>query len=156
MLFFILLYFLKIKEGYTDSFTGKTVDSINKTKENVIKTIDIIKDLSGKNVNSKISINLQEALGSGTIQDGLETDKYKKLNPNTLSTIENQRTNINSIQYNINQINDKMKDMIETTSVSIIPLNDTKPVKTSLSVALDNLLDDLNTISKNLKQIPDK
>lgn len=155
MTFFILLYFLNTKEGYTDSYINKSIENIEKTKGNVNKTIDNIKILIGKNKDNSYTIDIMGVLDP--IYNGITS--YKKLktpmNQNILNEIEKQKGYLNTIQNNIGQINLNIKDAIESINVSTTGLNDSIPMTIPLLDALNNLLNDLNTVNNNLKQIPD-
>jgi hypothetical protein len=61
--FFVLLFFVKNKEGYTDSYINSGIESLKKTNENISKTVITIKNFTGTNVGStEVKIDVLDAL----------------------------------------------------------------------------------------------
>jgi hypothetical protein len=152
MTFFILLYVLNIREGYTDSYINSTVDSIKTVKGNIEKNLINIKDLIGTNTGNSNTIDLMNSIGE--IQSGIST--YKDLNSVSLAAINKEYNNMLVIQNNIISIRKKLKGVLESVNVSIIPLNSTNQVTLSLVDAMNHIKEDLNAVSTNLNQIPDE
>jgi len=151
--FFVLLFFLKNQEGYTDSYINATIESLKKTNENITKTVTNIKDLTGLNTgNSAVNIDVLIALEQ--MQSGIES--YKSPNSITLKAIELEKDNINVIQNNVVEINKKLKEVLDPVYVSIVRLKETRPVMVPLLTALNYLSDDITTINNKLQTIPDK
>ena len=154
MTFFILLYVLNIKEGYTDSYVNSTLESIKLVKGNVEKTLNNIKDLTGTNTGTTTTIDLMSTIEE--IQSGLDSDSYKKINDVTRNSIINQKNNLLSIQNNILSIRKKLKDVLDSVNVSIVPLNSTNQQTIPLLDAIKSITNDLNDITNYLNKIPDK
>jgi len=153
MTFFILLYVLNTREGYTDTYLNNTLESIALVKGNVTKTINNIKDLTGTNTGTTSTIDLMSSLEQ--IQTGLGSESYKNLNAVSLTSINNQKTNLLAIQNNVVSIRNKLKDVLGSVNVSIIPLNTTTQRSVSLMEALNGITEDLNVVTENLNKIPD-
>jgi hypothetical protein len=64
--FFVLFFFLKNKEGYTDSYINGAIESLKKTSGNIEKTVLNIKDLTNTNNSgsSPLKIDVLEAIKS--------------------------------------------------------------------------------------------
>jgi hypothetical protein len=154
MTFFILLYILNIREGYTDSHINNTIESINATIGNVTKTLTNIKDLTGTNTGTTTTIDVMDALEK--IQSGLDSESYKNLDEVSLTSINLQKTYLLVVQNNIVNIRNKLKDVLGTINVSIIPMNSNRQQGVPLIDAIKGVSDDLNIISSNLNKIPDK
>jgi hypothetical protein len=154
MTFFILLYVLNIKEGYTDSYVNSTLESIKLVKGNVEKTLNNIKDLTGTNTGTTTTIDLMSTIEE--IQSGLDSDSYKKINDVTRNSIINQKNNLLSIQNNVLSIRKKLKDVLDSVNVSIVPLNSTNQQTIPLLDAIKSITNDLNDITDYLNKIPDK
>ena len=151
--FFVLLFFLKNQEGYTDSYINATIDSLKKTNENISKTVTNIKNLTSTNTGStEIKIDVLDALEQ--INECLKINT--SLGSDTSSKIELQKTNLNGIQENIININKKFKEVLDPLYVSIIRLNDDKPIMVPLLTALNFVSEDILTINNNLQTLPDK
>jgi hypothetical protein len=151
MTFFILLYVLNIREGYTDSYINSTIESITEVKGNIGKNLNNIKDLTGTNTGTSVTIDLMSSLEQ--IQTGITS--YKDMNAVTLTAINNEKNNLVAIQNNIVNIRKKLKEVLESVNVSIIPLNSRNQTTLSLVEAMNRITVDLNTVSANLNKIPD-
>ena len=151
MTFFILLYVLNIREGYTDSYINSTIESITVVKGNIGKNLINIKDLTGTNTGTSATIDLMSSLEQ--IQTGITS--YKDMNAVTLTAINNEKNNLVAIQNNIVNVRKKLKEVLESVNVSIIPLNSSNQTTLSLVEAMNRITVDLNTVSANLNKIPD-
>ena len=153
MTFFILLYVLNSREGYTDSYLNNTIESVALVKANVTKTLNNIKDLTGTNSGTTTTIDVMSSLEQ--IQSGLDSESYKTLNGVSLASINNQKNNLLSIQSNILSIRKKLKEVLDSVNVSIIPLNSTRQETVSLIEGINKITQDLNIVTENLNKIPD-
>lgn len=155
MTFFILLYVLNIREGYTDSYVNKTIESISKAKDNVVKTLENIKDLTGTNTNAKTnSIDILDSLEQ--IQAGLDSESYKKLDGVPLNAITREKESLVNIQNNVIKIKEKIKELLYSANVTVFPLYEENPSTIPLLTAINNITNDLNIVSNNLNKIPNK
>jgi len=154
MTFFILLYVLNSREGYTDSYLNNTLESVALVKANVAKTLNNIKDLTGTNTGTTTTIDAMSSIEQ--IQTGLDSESYKTLNPVSLAAIGNEKNNLLSIQSNIVSIRKKLKEVLDSVNVSIIPLNSTRQQSVSLIEGINKISEDLNSVTENLNKIPDR
>jgi hypothetical protein len=152
MTFFILLFFLKKREGYTDNYINGAIESLKKTNANIDKTIININDLKGTNINKPLKIDVLDALEQ--INECVKTKP--NLNPETITALDKQKDMLVTVQDNVIKINKKLKEVLDTVYVSIIRMNDTKPVTVPLIVALNFLSEDITGINDKLQTIPDK
>jgi hypothetical protein len=151
--FFVLFFFLKNKEGYTDSYINGAIESLKKTSGNIEKTVLNIKDLTNTNNSgsSPLKIDVLEA-----IEQVGESLKNKEIDPEISTNIELQKQNLNAIQDNIIKINKKLKEVLDPVFVTVIRMNETKPVSVPLLTALNFVSTDITTINNYLQAIPDK
>jgi len=153
ILTFFVLFFLKNKEGYTDSYINTTVEKLKKTSGNIDKTINNIKDLTNtNNTSSSLKIDVLDALEQ--INESLKVNGG--IDPDILTKIELYKNNLTDIQDNIMKINKKSKEALDAAYVPIVRLNETKPIMVPLLTALDFVSADISTIKNLLQTIPDK
>jgi len=152
--FFVLFFFLKNKEGYTDSYINGAIESLKKTSGNIEKTVLNIKDLTNTNNSgsSPLKIDVLEAIEQ--VSESLKTNK--EMDPDISTNIELQKQKLNEIQNNIIKINNKLKEVLDPVFVSVIRMNETKPVSVPLLTALNFVSTDITTINNYLQAIPDK
>jgi len=153
ILTFFILFYVNTREGYTDSHINNTIESITVVKGNVNKTLNNIKDLTGTNTGTSSTIDLMDTLEK--IQTGLDSAPYKDLNDVSKTTITNQKNNILSIQNNIISIRKKLKEVLDSVNVSIVPLNSTGQKSVPLIEAINSITQDLNKVTDNLNKVPD-
>ena len=151
--FFVLFFFVKNKEGYTDSFVNAAIDSLKKTSNNITTTVTNIKNLSGTIVGSgEVKIDVLEPIEQIT-----ESLKVNTTMPPTASTmLDLQKTNLTGIQDNIIKIHKKLKEVLESANVSIIRLNETNSVMVPLLSAINFVSEDIKIVNDKLQTIPDK
>jgi hypothetical protein len=151
--FFVLFFFLKNQEGYTDSFINGAIESLKKTTGNIEKTILNIKDLTNTNNSGStpLKIDVLEALEQ--INESL---KNKEMDPDITTKIELQIQKLNGIQDNVIKINNKLKEVLDPVFVTVIRMNETKPVTVPLMTALNFVSVDIASINSYLQAIPDK
>lgn len=154
ILIFFVLFFLKNKEGYTDSYINTTVERLKKTSGNIDKTIINIKDLTNTNntSSSTLKIDVLEALEQ--INEGLKVNR--DIDPDILTKIEVYKNNLNVVQDNVMNINKKSREALDAVYVPVVRLNETKPVMVPLLTALNFVSADITSINKLLQSIPDK
>jgi hypothetical protein len=152
ILTFFVLFFVKNKEGYTDSFVNTAIDNLKKTMDNITTTVTNIKNLSGTNVgSSEVKIDVLDSIEQIT-----ESLKVNTTMPPSASTMLGvQKTNLTGIQDNVIKINKKLKDVLESASVSIIRLNETKPVMVPILTAINFVSEDIKIVNDKLQAIPD-
>ena len=152
ILTFFVLFFVKNKEGYTDSFVNTAIDNLKKTMDNITTTVTNIKNLSGTNVgSSEVKIDVLDSIEQIT-----ESLKVNTTMPPSASTMLGvQKTNLTGIQDNIIKINKKLKDVLESANVSIIRLNETKPVMVPILTAINFVSEDIKIVNDKLQAIPD-
>ena len=152
ILTFFVLFFVKNKEGYTDSFVNTAIENLKKTMDNITTTVTNIKNLSGTNVgSSEVKIDVLDSIEQIT-----ESLKVNTTMPPSASTMLGiQKTNLTGIQDNIIKINKKLKDVLESASVSIIRLNETKPVMVPILTAINFVSEDIKIVNDKLQAIPD-
>lgn len=152
ILTFFVLFFVKNKEGYTDSFVNAAIDNLKKTMDNITTTVTNIKNLSGTNVgNSEVKIDVLDSIEQIT-----ESLKVNTTMPPSASTMLGiQKTNLTGIQDNVIKINKKLKDVLESANVSIIRLNETKPVMVPILTAINFVSEDIKIVNDKLQTIPD-
>ena len=152
ILTFFVLFFVKNKEGYTDSFVNTAIDNLKKTMDNITTTVTNIKNLSGTNVgSSEVKIDVLEPIEQIT-----ESLKVNTTMPPTASTmLDLQKTNLTGIQDNVIKINKKLKEVLESANVSIIRLNETKPVMVPILTAINFVSEDIKIVNDKLQAIPD-
>ena len=152
ILTFFVLFFVKNKEGYTDSFVNAAIDNLKKTMDNITTTVTNIKNLSGTNVgSSEVKIDVLDSIEQIT-----ESLKVNTTMPPSASTMLGvQKTNLTGIQDNVIKINKKLKDVLESASVSIIRLNETKPVMVPILTAINFVSEDIKIVNDKLQAIPD-
>ena len=153
ILTFFVLFFLNIKEGYTDSYVNATVEKLKKTSGNIDKTINNIKDLTNtNNTSSSLKIDVLDALEQ--INEGLKVNGG--IDPDILTKIETYKNNLTDVQDNIMNINKKSKEALDATYIPVVRLNETKPIMVPLLTALNFVSADISTIKNLLQTIPDK
>jgi len=153
ILTFFVLFFLNIKEGYTDSYVNATVEKLKKTSGNIDKTINNIKDLTNtNNTSSSLKIDVLDALEQ--INEGLKVNGG--IDPDILTKIESYKNNLTDVQDNIMNINKKSKEALDSVYIPVVRLNETKPIMVPLLTALKFVSDDISTIKNLLQTIPDK
>ena len=152
ILTFFVLFFVKNKEGYTDSFVNTAIDNLKKTMDNITTTVTNIKNLSGTNVgSSEVKIDVLDSIEQIT-----ESLKVNTTMPPSASTMLGvQKTNLTGIQDNVIKINKKLKDVLESANVSIIRLNETKPVMVPILTAINFVSEDIKIVNDKLQAIPD-
>lgn len=152
ILTFFVLFFVKNKEGYTDSFVNTAIDNLKKTMDNIATTVTNIKNLSGTNVgSSEVKIDVLDSIEQIT-----ESLKVNTTMPPSASTMLGvQKTNLTGIQDNVIKINKKLKDVLESANVSIIRLNETKPVMVPILTAINFVSEDIKIVNDKLQSIPD-
>ena len=152
ILTFFVLFFVKNKEGYTDSFVNTAIENLKKTMDNITTTVTNIKNLSGTNVgSSEVKIDVLDSIEQIT-----ESLKVNTTMPPSASTMLGvQKTNLTGIQDNVIKINKKLKDVLESASVSIIRLNETKPVMVPILTAINFVSEDIKIVNDKLQAIPD-
>lgn len=153
ILTFFVLFFVKNKEGYTDSFVNTAIDNLKKTMDNIATTVTNIKNLSGTNVgSSEVKIDVLDSIEQIT-----ESLKVNTTMPPTASTmLDLQKTNLTGIQDNIIKIHKKLKEVLESANVSIIRLNETNSVMVPLLSAINFVSEDIKIVNDKLQTIPDK
>ena len=154
--FFVLLFFVKNKEGYTDSYINSGIESLKKTNENISKTVITIKNFTGTNVGStEVKIDVLDALEQ--LNESLKVNSTTTpISSEILTKIELQKNNLNGVQDNFIKINKKLKEVLAPVYVSIIRLNEIKPKMVPLLTALNIVSEDITTINNNLQTLPDK
>ena len=152
ILTFFVLFFVRNKEGYTDSYVNSAIDNLKKTIDNITTTVTNIKNLSGTNVgSSEVKIDVLDSIEQIT-----ESLKVNTTMPPSASTMLGvQKTNLTGIQDNVIKINKKLKDVLESASVSIIRLNETKPVMVPILTAINFVSEDIKIVNDKLQAIPD-
>ena len=152
ILTFFVLFFVKNKEGYTDSFVNTAIENLKKTMDNITTTVTNIKNLSGTNVgSSEVKIDVLDSIEQIT-----ESLKVNTTMPPSASTMLGvQKTNLTGIQDNVIKINKKLKDVLESANVSIIRLNETKPVMVPILTAINFVSEDIKIVNDKLQAIPD-
>lgn len=152
ILTFFVLFFVKNKEGYTDSYVNTAIDNLKKTIDNISTTVTNIKNLSGTNVgSSEIKMDVLDSIEQIT-----ESLKVNTTMPPTASTeLDLQKTNLTSIQDNIIRINKKLKEVLESANVPIIRLNEKKPVMVPILTAINFISEDIKSVNYKLQSIPD-
>ena len=152
--FFILFYALNRREGYTDTNINNTIEEINRVKENVNKTLTNVKDLTGTNTGTTTTIDVMTSIEQ--LQTGIDSKPYENLDSYTLTYIKNQKERLLVIQNNIVSIRKKIKDVIDSTNVTVIPLDSSTQQSLSFVEAIKIIKDELNIITDSLNKIPDK
>lgn len=152
ILTFFVLFFVKNKEGYTDSFVNMAIENLKKTMDNITTTVTNIKNLSGTNVgSSEVKIDVLDSIEQIT-----ESLKVNTTMPPSASTMLGvQKTNLTGIQDNVIKINKKLKEVLESANVSIIRLNETKPVMVPILTAINFVSEDIKIVNDKLQAIPD-
>ena len=152
ILTFFVLFFVRNKEGYTDSYVNSAIDNLKKTIDNITTTVTNIKNLSGTNVgSSEVKIDVLDSIEQIT-----ESLKVNTTMPPSASTMLGvQKTNLTGIQDNVIKINKKLKDVLESANVSIIRLNETKPVMVPILTAINFVSEDIKIVNDKLQAIPD-
>jgi len=152
ILTFFVLFFVRNKEGYTDSYVNSAIDNLKKTIDNISTIVINIKNLSGTAVGSnEVKMDVLDSIEQIT-----ESLKVNTTMPPTASTeLDLQKTNLTSIQDNIIRINKKLKEVLESANVPIIRLNEKKPVMVPLLTAINFISEDIKSVNYKLQAIPD-
>ena len=152
ILTFFVLFFVRNKEGYTDSYVNTAIDNLKKTIDNISTIVINIKNLSGTAVGSnEVKMDVLDSIEQIT-----ESLKVNTTMPPTASTeLDLQKTNLTSIQDNIIRINKKLKEVLESANVPIIRLNERKPVMVPILTAINFISEDIKSVNYKLQAIPD-
>jgi hypothetical protein len=152
ILTFFVLFFVRNKEGYTDSYVNTAIDNLKKTIDNISTIVINIKNLSGTAVGSnEVKMDVLDSIEQIT-----ESLKVNTTMPPTASTeLDLQKTNLTSIQDNIIRINKKLKEVLESANVPIIRLNEKKPVMVPILTAINFISEDIKSVNYKLQAIPD-
>jgi hypothetical protein len=152
ILTFFVLFFVRNKEGYTDSYVNSAIDNLKKTIDNISTIVINIKNLSGTAVGSnEVKMDVLDSIEQIT-----ESLKVNTTMPPTASTeLDLQKTNLTSIQDNIIRINKKLKEVLESANVPIIRLNEKKPVMVPILTAINFISEDIKSVNYKLQAIPD-
>jgi len=152
ILTFFVLFFVRNKEGYTDSYVNSAIDNLKKTIDNISTIVINIKNLSGTAVGSnEVKMDVLDSIEQIT-----ESLKVNTTMPPSASTeLDLQKTNLTSIQDNVIRINKKLKEVLESANVPIIRLNEKKPVMVPILTAINFISEDIKSVNYKLQAIPD-